>query len=52
MVYKILKNRDQSVDVSTVSTVAIPQFCFVGDVSDRADSVSYTQEDAMSLLDI
>jgi hypothetical protein len=52
MVYKILKNRDQSVDVSTISTVAIPQFCFVGDVSDRADSVSYTQEDAMSLLDI
>jgi hypothetical protein len=52
MVYKVLKNRDNSVDVSTISTVAIPQYCFVGDVSDHADSVSYSQEDAMSLLDI
>jgi hypothetical protein len=52
MVYKILKNRDNSVDVSTVSTVSIPQYCFVGDISDQADSVSYSQDDVMSLLDI
>jgi hypothetical protein len=52
MIYKILKNRDNPVDVSAVSTVAIPQYCFVGDVSDKADSVTYSQEDAMSLLNM
>jgi hypothetical protein len=52
MVYKILKNRDNSVDVSTVSVAAIPQFCYVGDMANQASSVTYSQEDAMSMLDI
>jgi hypothetical protein len=52
MVYKILKNRDNSVDVSTVPTVAIPQFCFIGDLGPSGSSVSYSQEDAMELLNI
>jgi hypothetical protein len=52
MVYKVLKNRDNSVDVSTVSVVAIPQYCFVGDLGPGAETVTYSKEDAMSLLDI
>jgi hypothetical protein len=50
MVYKILKNRDNSVDVSTVPTVSIPQYCFIGDLGPSGSSVSYSQEDAMELL--
>jgi hypothetical protein len=52
MVYKILKNRDNSVDVGTVPVVAIPQYCFVGDLGPDGSSVTYSQEDAMELLNI
>jgi len=52
MVYKVLKNRDMAVDVSTVSTSAFPQYCFVGDMNQGQQGASFTQEDAKAMLDI
>ena len=52
MVYKILKNRDMASDINTVLTTAIPQYCYVGDVSGNDSTPTYTQEDAMAILDI
>ena len=52
MVYKILKNRDQAADVGTVLTTALPQYCYLGDVSSGQSVPTFTQEDAKALLDI
>ena len=52
MVYKVLKNRDMAVDVSTVSTMAFPQFCFVGDMHQGQQGATFTQEDAKSMLSL
>jgi hypothetical protein len=53
MIYKVLKNRDNSVDVSTVTVAAIPQYCFIGDLgNDSQNSISYSKEDAMELLNL
>jgi hypothetical protein len=52
LVYKVLKNRDKEVDVSTVTTVFIPQHCFVGDTLEKQQTISYSQEDAKAMLDL
>jgi len=52
MVYKILKNRDQAADVSTVLTTSMPQYCYVGDMHQGSNTPTFTQEDAKSLLDL
>jgi hypothetical protein len=52
MVYKVLKNRDMAVDVGVVNTVAIPQYCFVGDIDRDQQSVSFSQNDAEALLSL
>jgi hypothetical protein len=52
MVYKVLKNRDMAVDVSTVQTVALPQYCFVGDSGAEDKTLSFSQKDAEQMLDL
>ena len=52
MVYKILKNRDQAADISTVLTTALPQYCFIGDIGSGQSTPTFTQEDAKSMMDL
>jgi hypothetical protein len=52
LVYKVLKNRDQAVDVSTATTVFLPQYCYVGDRLEGQQNLTYSQEDAKAMLDL
>lgn len=39
MGYKIIKNRDQEVDIMMSQTTVIPQYCYIGDMTDATDNV-------------
>ena len=52
MIYKIMKNRDQAADVSTVLTTALPQYCYIGDTHQNQQTPTFTQEDAMAMMSL